>query len=88
MNEEELLTITPTPTEVPTPTPIDYTELLTGIKQEIGEMRMELRQEIGVANEEMYLIGRDVRIILALVLLSFCWSCMRQWRKNVLKGAK
>ncbi len=30
-------------------------------------------------------IAGDVRVILVIVLLSFCWSCMRAWRKSSIK---
>ena len=33
-------------------------------------------------------IYNDVHIIMVLVLLSFCWSCMKSWRIHSLKGVK
>ena len=33
-------------------------------------------------------IAYDVRIIMVLALLTFFSSCLRGWRKNVIRGAK
>lgn len=33
-------------------------------------------------------IYNDVHIIMVLMLLSFCWSCMKSWRMHSLKGVK
>ena len=57
------------------------TELLTEIKKEeqsILEMAIEGYKE---HVEARWALG----VILAFYVISFCWSCMRQWRKNVLK---
>ena len=33
-------------------------------------------------------IAGDVRILLLFVLLSFCWSAIRAWRRNMSGGVK
>lgn len=53
---------------------IDYTQLLTEISVDANNLHYEVQK-----------INADVRIILCIVLLSFCWSCMRGWRRNVTK---
>ena len=50
---------------------VDYTETLAIVQQN---------------TDYLPIIASDVRIILVLVLLSFCWSCMRAWRINSLGG--
>lgn len=34
------------------------------------------------------IIANDVHIIMFIVLLSFCWSCMKSWRNHSLKGVR
>lgn len=50
----------------------------------------ETHEEISVDLEEMNMymeqIAGDVRIILAFIILTFCWSAVRAWRKNFTKG--
>lgn len=31
-------------------------------------------------------IDDKLGVVVLLLLFSFCWSCMRHWRNNVLKG--
>lgn len=33
-------------------------------------------------------IYNDVHIIMVLTILTFCMSCLRGWRKNVVKGVR
>lgn len=33
-------------------------------------------------------ISNDVHIIMFILLISFCWSCMKSWRTHSLKGVK
>lgn len=33
-------------------------------------------------------IANDVHVIMFIVLLSFCWSCMKSWRTHSLKGVR
>lgn len=33
-------------------------------------------------------ISNDVHIIMVIILLSFCWSCMKSWRTHSLKGVR
>lgn len=33
-------------------------------------------------------IGNDVHIIMFIVLFSFCWNCIKNWRTKSLKGVR
>lgn len=33
-------------------------------------------------------ISNDVHIIMVIMLISFCWSCMKSWRTHSLKGVR
>lgn len=44
--------------------------------------------EVSVNTQILEEIAADVRIIMVLALLTFFTSCLRGWRKNVIKGAK
>lgn len=33
-------------------------------------------------------IGNDVHIIMFIVLFSFCWNCVKNWRTKSLKGVR
>ena len=37
---------------------------------------------------DVHQIAGDVRILLLFVLLSFCWSAIRAWRRNMSEGVK
>ena len=88
--EEENVIVTPTPEA----TQIDYTWLLEQMyleEQEQTELLQEVRSELEQANVNLNAInsgvekvGENVWFILCLVLLSFCCSCMRGWRKAVM----
>lgn len=69
---------------------VDYTEILQQIKSELETQNFNaevLHADLVRVENEVQFIGHDVRIIMTFVILSFCWSCMRAWRKNVTKGA-
>lgn len=38
--------------------------------------------------EKLDSIVNDVHIIMFILLLSFCWSCMKSWRSHSLKGVR
>lgn len=38
--------------------------------------------------EKLDSIVNDVHIIMFILLLSFCWSCMKSWRTHSLKGVR
>lgn len=50
----------------------------------------ETHEEISVDLKEMNMymaqIAGDVRVILTFIILTFCWSAVRAWRKNFSKG--
>ena len=46
---------------------------------------VELVEQISDLDVYINQIAGDIRIILVIVLLSFCWSCMRSWRKSSIK---
>ncbi len=37
---------------------------------------------------DVHQIAGDVRVLLLFVLLSFCWSAIRAWRRNMSGGVK
>ena len=39
-------------------------------------------------NNTLVSIDGNLSVIMFLLLFMFCWSCMRHWRNNVLKGVK
>lgn len=39
-------------------------------------------------NNTLVSIDGKLSVIMFLLLFMFCWSCMRHWRNNVLKGVK
>lgn len=74
---------------------VDYTEIL---EQVYGEMQTQTELLAEIKKQDESLLDNVVKgykeivearwalgVILAFYILSFCWSCMRQWRKNVLK---
>lgn len=50
----------------------------------------ETHEEISVdfeeMNKNMAQIAGDVRVVLTFIILTFCWSAVRAWRKNFTKG--
>lgn len=67
---------------------VDYTELLEQILSE-EQAQTELFVEVHSAQENVYLqlqtLNGTLLCVFVVVMLDFCWSCMRQWRKNILK---
>lgn len=67
---------------------IDYTELLEQILAE-EQAQVETIAEIKQLQEDslvqLQTLNGSLLTIVAFLVLNFCWSCMRQWRKNVLK---
>lgn len=57
------------------------TELLAEIKKEEQSILDEVIEVYKENVEARYALCA----ILAFYVISFCWSCIRQWRKNVLK---
>lgn len=51
----------------------DYTETLAVIQQN---------------TDYLPTIAGDVRVLLVVAVLTFCWSCMRSWRVHVMGGRK
>lgn len=59
-----------------------------------GSENVEASTEVGSmvysesANDTLVSIDGHLSIIMYLLLLSFCWSCMRSWRNSSIKGVK
>ena len=51
----------------------DYSEVLVGIQE---------------STTYIPAIASDVRVLLVVAVLTFCWSCMRSWRVHVMGGRK
>ena len=81
---------------VPSVTPVpSYEEILAQI---YGEMQTQTELLTEIKKEEQSILDMVVEgykeyvearvalgVILVFYIISFCWSCMRQWRKNILK---
>lgn len=67
---------------------VDYTELLEQILAE-EQAQTEALVEVRELQTEFLgaLGGLEIMFgaLVAFGILEFCWSCMRQWRKNILK---
>lgn len=69
---------------------IDGTEVLESVSNtengmETTEM-VEVDSDLNGSEDTLGQIAGDVRVILVIVLLTFCMSCMRGWRRNTLKN--
>lgn len=74
---------------------VNYEEVLANIYGEM-QAQTELLAEIKKDDESLldavlncYKEHVEARwalcVIMVFYIISFCWSCMRQWRKNILK---
>lgn len=73
--------------EITTDTEIDI-ETIIG---EYAETRADYTETLAIIQQNTAHIGAiasDVRVLVVVVLLTFCWSCMRSWRTHVMKGGK
>lgn len=67
---------------------VDYTELL---EQILAEEQAQTEELVTIRDKQVdsYLqlqtLNGSLITIVAFLVLNFCWSCMRQWRKNILK---
>ena len=53
------------------------------------EMSTEVTDSGGALDgDTLVSIDGKLSVIMFLLLFMFCWSCMRHWRNNVLKGVK
>lgn len=67
---------------------IDYTELLAQILAEQKVQTAEIQSvkaEIDQCAGDVYGIMHCETVLIMFTVLTFCWSCLRHWRKNVLK---
>jgi len=67
---------------------IDYTEILEQIlaeEQAQTEAIVEIKQMQADSYLQLQTLNGSLLTIVAFLVLNFCWSCMRQWRKNILK---
>lgn len=84
--EQEVVSADPEYFEIP----VFDSELM---KDEFGVDIMETGQTEMIAlvveqNEILTNIRDDLHIVMFFVLFSFCWSCIRAWRKNFVWGCK
>lgn len=56
---------------------VESTEVLESGTLAVADIVMDVNQ-----------IAGDVRMLLLFVLLSFCWSAIRAWRRNMSEGVK
>lgn len=67
---------------------VNYTEIL---QEMYGEMQVQteelvaMREEFQGVKENVWDINATTGLLFLVAVFSFCWSCVRQWRKNVLK---
>ena len=65
---------------------MEGTEIYTSLFNTEDNMEnVELVEQSSGSDVYINQIAGDIRIILVIVLLSFCWSCMRAWRKSSIK---
>lgn len=67
---------------------VNYEEVLANMYEELQAQTEELvamREEFQGVKENVWDINATTGLLFLLAVLTFCWSCMRQWRKNVLK---
>lgn len=67
---------------------VDYTEFLEQIlaeEQAQTETLVAIRDKQADSFLQLQTLNGSLITIVAFLVLSFCWSCMRQWRKNILK---
>lgn len=74
---------------------IDDTETLDISTEVLEENTETLETSTEVADsggaldsDTLVSIDGKLSVIMFLLLFMFCWSCMRHWRNNVLKGVK
>lgn len=67
---------------------VDYTELLEQIlaeEQAQAEMVAEIKQMQEDSFLQLQTLNGSVLVVVMFLALEFCWSCMRQWRKNIIE---
>ena len=62
--------------------PDDYDILSSDVEQDELVALVEQQQEILTA------IRDDLHLVMVFVLVTFCWSGLRAWRKNFVRGCK
>ena len=67
---------------------VNYEEVLSNMYGELQaqtELLAETREEQIEINQALVALEGVLLVMVVTGVLEFCWSCMRQWRKNVLK---
>ena len=67
---------------------VNYEEVLANMYDEMQtqtELLAETREEQIEINQTLVALEGVLVVLVVTGLLEFCWACMRQWRKNVLK---
>ena len=70
---------------------VNYEEILEqmyGEMQEQTELLTELKQCRKESYVQLQTLNGSLVVVVAFLVLEFCWSCMRQWRKNLVGGSK
>ena len=62
------------------------TEEIMEVSTEIAETETLVEVDSSAELEILTQISNDVRVIMAFVVITFVMSCMRGWRRNVVKG--
>lgn len=92
MNEENIEAVVVSATEE---TSTDFPLVDSGIAESVSVENVESTEvlETGTLADadlvsDVQQIAGDVRFLLLFVLLSFCWSAIRAWRRNMSGGVK
>lgn len=67
---------------------VDYSEILQGMQAQLELQSTVLARSaegIDSCKNSLETLCGGLVVIVLFTVVSFCWSCMRQWRKNVLK---
>ena len=67
---------------------VNYEEVLANMYEELQaqtELLVETREKQVEINQALVALESVLVVLVVMGILEFCWSCMRQWRKNILK---
>lgn len=69
-------------------TVIDYTELLEQLlaeQQAQTESLVEIKESAAESYTQLQTHSGSLMVVVAFVVIGFCWDCMRTWRRELLK---
>lgn len=67
---------------------VNYEEILANMYGEMqGQTKLlnEIKQVQGDSYGQLQVLNGSLLVVVTFMCLKFSWSCIRQWRKNVLK---